>query len=470
MLRNNNPLISAIIPALNEETYIVDCLKSLREQKFNHSFEIIVVDNGSEDRTVEIAGKYASKVVSEPKRGIARALKTGCAEAQGQILAFTDADCRVPNFWLSRLLEIFESDGNIVAAGGDYFFYEKGFIPQIIFNKIIAPFISYSYRILFLQKYPSLPNSNMAIRRDIYEKAGGYDPNIKWGQENELCKRISKFGKIYFDPDLKVSTSFRRYSGEHDSQLLAFFRAMKESFITIYRFFTITLWGKEMTPQELIRKLNVQTIIKENVLPKKVALTFDDGPYGKATENILDILKEKEVKATFFLLGKNAEKYPEIVQREIREGHMIGNHSNNHSKVLFLKNPKSIKESVLKAEDSIKKASGLRPRFFRPPYGLRSPWMKKFLVSRKYILVPLDIITNDYNVKTKPEKITRYILRRIKPGSIITLHDGRDTKTDYPRENLAKALPDIIDRIRGAGYDFVTLGALTGDEPYFKIP
>jgi peptidoglycan/xylan/chitin deacetylase (PgdA/CDA1 family) len=457
-------VFSIIIPALNEEDYLEECLKALKSQDFKQAFEIIVVDNGSLDRTIEIASKYADKVISEPKRGIANALKTGCAEAQGQILAFTDADCRVPNFWLSRLFEIFESNKSIVAAGGDYNFYDNGFLPQIIFNKIIAPFISYSYRILFFQKYSSLPNSNLAIRRDAYEKAGGYDPNIKWGQEIDLCKRISRLGKIYFDPNLKVLTSFRRYSGEHTNQLLVFLTAMKESFVTISRFFSITFRGREMAPQKPVRKKTLPAKMKKR---GKVVLTFDDGPYGDTTNKILDILKEKNVKATFFLLGKNVEKYPEIIRREMEEGHIIGNHSYNHSRILFLKNSKNIKENIKKAESSIEKASGLRPRFFRPPYGLRSPWMKKFLILQGYILVPLDIMTNDYNIKAKPEKITRYILRHVQPGSIITLHDGRDTKTNYPRKNVIQALPVIIDGIREKGFEIVLLDQLTGEKAYF---
>ena len=457
-------VFSIIIPALNEEDYLEECLKALKSQDFKQAFEIIVVDNGSLDRTIEIASKYADKVISEPKRGIANALKTGCAEAQGQILAFTDADCRVPSFWLFRLYKILESDEDIVAVGGDYNFYDKGFIPQILFNKIIAPFISHSYRILFFGKHPSLPNSNMAIRKGIYEKAGGYNPNIKWGQEIELCKRISNFGKIYFDSNLKVFTSFRRYSGEHTNQLLAFLRAMKESFITIYRFFSITFRGGKMAPQKPVRKKTLSAKMKKR---GKVVLTFDDGPYGDTTNKILDILKGKNVKATFFLLGKNAEKYPEIIRREIEEGHIIGNHSYNHSRVLFLKNSKNIKENIKKAESFIEKASGVRPRFFRPPYGLRSPWMKKFLILQGYILVPLDIMTNDYNAKTKPEKITKYILKRLKPRSIITLHDGRDTKIDYPRENIIEALPKIIDGIRAKGFEIVPLDLLLGEKAYF---
>lgn len=467
MERSNNPQISVIVPALNEELYIADCLKSLRAQKFKYSFEIIVVDNGSHDRTIEISKQFADRVISESQRGISGTLNTGCREARGEILAFTDADCRVPEYWLSRLFEIFESDKNIVAAGGDYYFYDKKFIPRVIFNKIVVPFVSFSFRLIFFRKYPSLPNSNIAIRRDIYEKAGGYNPNIPWGQENELCSRISKFGKIFFDTNLKVSTSFRRYSREYDNQFIVFFLALKELTITVFRFFPITLLGKGMAPQKPVRKKLEHKISKDVTATKKIALTFDDGPYEKSTEKILDILKEKSVNATFFVLGKYAQKFPEIIRRIFEEKHLIGNHGFSHSRFLFLKSKPSYIGEVKETEEIIHNLTSLRPRFFRPPWGLKPSRIMRAIKMQGYEIISWDIITLDPLIHEKPKRMIERILKKIEPGSIVVFHDGHGIKINYPRENIIQALPEIIDGIRAKGYEIVPLDQLIGEEAYF---
>ena len=108
-----------------------------------------------------------------------------------------------------------------------------------------------------------------------------------------------------------------------------------------------------------------------------IALTFDDGPYGKATEKILDILKEKEVKATFFITGEHISEYSSVLQRIFREGHVIANHGYHHSPFLFLRSSKQIIENLKKCESAIFSELKIRPRFYRPSHGLIFPFTKK---------------------------------------------------------------------------------------------
>jgi peptidoglycan-N-acetylglucosamine deacetylase len=201
---------------------------------------------------------------------------------------------------------------------------------------------------------------------------------------------------------------------------------------------------------------------------KWVALTFDDGPYGEATSCVLDILKEKDVKATFFVIGKNALEYPGILQREIAEGHVVGNHTNDHSKTLAMDSPEVVVADVQKAEEAISRVTGLRPRFFRPPYGMESPRMRKTIEGMGYSIVLWTDMTDDYDFHDKPKVMAKNIVRQLEPGAVIDLHDGRDTHIDYPRENLLEALPLIIDEAKKQGFTFVTLDQMLHEDAYFN--
>lgn len=200
---------------------------------------------------------------------------------------------------------------------------------------------------------------------------------------------------------------------------------------------------------------------------KIAALTFDDGPYGEPTEKVLDILKEKQVRATFFVVGKNAQKYPAILKREAAEGHRVGNHSFDHSKSLYKLSPAEFKKNTTEAEEAIFSIIGLRPRFFRPPFGLTSTDVIRALADMGYQVVMWSDMTNDWDASRTSEQVMERIIKRLRPGAIIVLHDGRDTQINYPRENMLKALPLIIDKIRQEGYELVTVDKLLGQDPYF---
>ncbi|MBA1334118.1 MAG: Peptidoglycan N-acetylglucosamine deacetylase [Firmicutes bacterium] len=188
-----------------------------------------------------------------------------------------------------------------------------------------------------------------------------------------------------------------------------------------------------------------------------IALTFDDGPDPVYTPQILDVLKEKDVKATFFLVGSHAAKYPEIVKRMHEEGHSIGNHTNSHRSLIPLSDSATYGEIML-AEKTLEGITGEKPTLFRPPRGVYSQFAQDILRQERYTLVLWDVSSQDWE-EIKYTDIVRYVLKRVRPGSIVLFHDSGNIITSQggDRSNTVKALPIIIDRLREQGYQLITV-------------
>jgi peptidoglycan/xylan/chitin deacetylase (PgdA/CDA1 family) len=187
----------------------------------------------------------------------------------------------------------------------------------------------------------------------------------------------------------------------------------------------------------------------------RVSLTFDDGPNPDATPRILDALGEQGVKATFFILGAHAERWPELVRRVVAEGHQIGNHGYFHRK-LHLKSPHYVKRDIELGKRAIERAGGATPRLFRAPHGFRSPWVTWIAHSlgERTIGWSLGVWDSDRpGVRT----IVDRTLEGAKAGSIILLHDGDGYNANGDRLQTAEAVPEIIAGLRRRGLDFVTL-------------
>jgi peptidoglycan/xylan/chitin deacetylase (PgdA/CDA1 family) len=164
---------------------------------------------------------------------------------------------------------------------------------------------------------------------------------------------------------------------------------------------------------------------------EKVFLTFDDGPVPEVTPWVLDLLKSKNIKATFFCVGENVEKYPEIYQRILSEGHMVGNHTYNHL------NAWKTKTSIY--NENVEKASSLiASNLFRPPYGKLSPGQIKKLKD-KYDVVMWDVLSGDFDSSFTPLDCLRNVKENAKKGSIIVFHDSIKAS-----ESLKYALPKVI--------------------------
>lgn len=174
---------------------------------------------------------------------------------------------------------------------------------------------------------------------------------------------------------------------------------------------------------------------------RKVYLTFDDGPIPEATPFILQTLRERGIKATFFMVGENVYKHPELFEQIKADGHSIGNHTYNHMG--------GAKHSINTYMENIKKADELlHTNLFRPPHG----WMKisqYFWLSRKYKVVMWDLVTRDYSKILTAKDVVNNVKRYARNGSIITFHDSLKSI-----DKLKTALPESIDWLIKHGYSF----------------
>jgi peptidoglycan/xylan/chitin deacetylase (PgdA/CDA1 family) len=185
------------------------------------------------------------------------------------------------------------------------------------------------------------------------------------------------------------------------------------------------------------------------------SITFDDGPNPHATPLILDVLKRERVHATFFVLGRHADRWPELVRRMADEGHQLGNHGYWHRK-LHRRTPWYVRDDLTRGAEAIERASGTRPRLFRAPHGFRSPWVTPIARSLGERTVGWSLGVWD-SARPGADEIVRRTLAGMRAGSILLLHDGDGYDADGDRMQTAEALPRIIDGLRGRGFRFETL-------------
>lgn len=193
---------------------------------------------------------------------------------------------------------------------------------------------------------------------------------------------------------------------------------------------------------------------------KMVALTFDDGPEEEWTPKILDILKQKNVKATFFVIGSQAQKYPEMLRRINAEGHVIGDHTFDHVDLTKLDAPQ-VDQEIEKCAFVIHEIVGKIPRLVRPPFGFHNATVDDVVYSKDRIIVLWSLDTEDWT-GLDAATVKDRILPKMKNGFIVLQHDGDNPKLG----GSVQALPDIIDGLKAQGYTFVTIPELLDTEPY----
>ena len=194
-------------------------------------------------------------------------------------------------------------------------------------------------------------------------------------------------------------------------------------------------------------RLMEQELMEQSQAHPEVALTFDDGPSPKYTPLLLDGLKERNVRATFFLLGKNVKENQELVQRMQAEGHLLGNHTYNH--VQLNKIPETTaRQEILKTNNEIYEATGNYPEYMRPPYGA---WKKNMELCVEMLPVFWDIDTLDWKSQNV-DAILKAAGESPKDGSIILMHDEYQTSVE--------AALLLVDRLKEKGYEFVTVDEL----------
>jgi peptidoglycan/xylan/chitin deacetylase (PgdA/CDA1 family) len=201
----------------------------------------------------------------------------------------------------------------------------------------------------------------------------------------------------------------------------------------------------------------MKSVCSAKTTNKVLALTFDDGPDKEKTARILDILKEHNMPAAFFCIGKNIPGNEAVLNRIVAEGHIIGNHSYSHHRFFDLFSSKKMQEDLQRMSRVCQDITGLWPRFFRPPYGVTNPNVKKAVLRGGFTPIGWTIRSYDTIIKN-PEKLENKILHALKPGAILLLHDTSDT--------TLQMLPQLLQGIRNNGYQIIRLDKMINLIPY----
>ncbi len=488
-------MLSVIIPALNEERFLSRCLESLKDQDYAGEYEIIVVDNGSSDRTPEIARNLGVNVISCPCRGVVFARDAGFKASKGGIIVQADADTVYPGDWLSRIVAHFSLNPDAMSVCGDVVYIHSPLWARVLQSaRRLINLLS-----LRLSRKPALcPASSLAFRREALLKAGGYNTGMPFiGDERDLQGRLDRVGRMIYDPRLLSTTSARRFQGrfyqfifvdmlwgtlleqawygvtgrslsrsraspraEHVVKPL-YRRGWAWSTVSMAAILGILLWGYFYPAADVFGT----TYHRVSATDKLIALTFDDGPDALHTPQVLDVLHSHGVKATFFVVGSEVERNPALIRRITAEGHVLGNHSYTHRQFAEFGIPDYSELDL--AQDKIEEVAGVRPRLFRPPYGRKTPWELDYVKDKGMVTVTWSLWANDLD-DIPADAIEKKVIEDARPGIIIVLHDGNAAEENLGQFQTVVALPRIIEALQARGYAFVTVPELLGLPPYIE--
>ena len=230
-------LISVIVPTYNEEKTLSELLESLKNQKTNLSYEVIIVDYNSTDRTRDIVRKSGYKLVIEKKAGRAAARNTGALKAKGEILAFTEADCIVNPNWIEAIGNHLSENPDVIGLSGIYSFYNSSVFYNLL-AKIILNFNVIVYR-LALGNH-SFRGTNFVLRKKFVNKVAGFRNEALPCDDFDMGLRVRKLGPIHHLPEMQIMTSDRRIRDR-------LFKFLKEFFITYFSVFVLKRRGSDKT-------------------------------------------------------------------------------------------------------------------------------------------------------------------------------------------------------------------------------
>jgi len=188
----------------------------------------------------------------------------------------------------------------------------------------------------------------------------------------------------------------------------------------------------------------------------EIALTIDDGPDPLVTTQVLDILELYQVKATFFCIGKNVMQYPELSREIVRRGHMIENHSQQHRHYFSLLGLNGFAREIEAAQKTLFDVTGIRPKFFRAPAGLRNPFLEPVLNRLDLKLVSWTVRGFDTQTRSA-EKVIKKLLTGLRPGAILLLHDGNAATTKSNIPIILAVLPTLLEEAKKKNLHWVTL-------------
>jgi peptidoglycan/xylan/chitin deacetylase (PgdA/CDA1 family) len=199
-------------------------------------------------------------------------------------------------------------------------------------------------------------------------------------------------------------------------------------------------------------RVYVKALCRVRTDKKVVALTFDDGPNPEYTPRVLDVLASKGVKATFFIVGERAEAYPDIVQRIVAEGHIVGNHTYSHNGNFPIKSRRKMEEELKRCDDVLEKITSKRSTLFRPPFGVTNPPTARAVRNGGYTVVGWDVRSLDTVSRWPRTKVFERVCRRVRSGSVVLLHDDR--------EGGDALVEMILNHLEQSGYEVARLDKL----------
>jgi len=210
-----------------------------------------------------------------------------------------------------------------------------------------------------------------------------------------------------------------------------------------------------------VLKLNffVQSFCRGEAATKGIVLSFDDGPDPSATPALLQVLRRHQIKAAFFPIGTNVKQYPDIIKQIDQEGHVLGNHTFRHVWWTNFLVSRALDGELEMAQEAIVDACGKIPAYFRPPMGLTNPHLRGSLKKHGLSVVGWDV--RPFDTGTDAERVAKKVLKKIRPGSIILLHDKGRTPSE-----LVRLIEGLVTEIKARGYGFCGLEELTGKRAY----
>jgi peptidoglycan-N-acetylglucosamine deacetylase len=209
--------------------------------------------------------------------------------------------------------------------------------------------------------------------------------------------------------------------------------------------------AQDSSPTQTPSSAKPATYAQARVDQPYIAMTFDDGPSAENTPRLLEMLKQRNIKATFFLIGQNVVSNPDLVRRILAEGHEIGNHSWTHPQLSKLSDDRVTAE-ITQTQDAIKDASGFTPTLLRPPYGAITPRQREWIENRFGLNIILWSVDPFDWKRPGASVITQRILSQTRPGAIILSHDIHKQTVD--------AMPATLDALIAKGYKFATVSQL----------
>ncbi|PKH44934.1 glycosyl transferase [Dehalococcoides mccartyi] len=334
-----------------------------------------------------------------------------------------------------------------------------------------------------------ISGANFAFKRHVFERIGGYHVTAFSADQYDISTRLSRQGKVLLDRSLIAVTSARRVKKpflrilrdvfkniamvtgwvlqyinqffRHLYRSPLFFRSVKNT-LPIFGLVGILFWGYASPSSQLFGKVYFEGEGES----KTISLTFDDGPNPEYTPEILAILDKYGIKATFFVVGKNVETYPELTREILERGHILGNHSYSHDANHALSDFGA--KDMLRCAETICKYTGVTPCLYRPPYGKRSPWELAAANEMNVTTVSWGYAVEGKSLAETDNAISK-ILDKSGPGCILLFHDGYGIDANSLQSDCQltiKVLDSLISNLLQQGYKFVTLPELLGLDAY----